>query len=160
MTIAVGDTLPAATLIRMGESGPEPVEVPAYFAGRRVVVFALPGAFTPTCSAKHLPGFIEKVDDFKAKGIDEIVCFSVNDVFVMDAWGKANDAAGKVTLLADGNGTFAAALGLTTDSSRFGMGIRAQRFAMLIDDGKVAQLFVEAPGEFMVSSADHMLSVL
>ena len=160
MTIAVGDRLPAATLARMTQDGPEKVETGDFFAGRRIALFSVPGAFTPTCSAKHLPGFIEKADALKAKGIDEVVGTAVNDVFVMSAWGKSAGADGKVTLLADGNGAFVRALGLDFDGSGFGMGTRGQRFAMVIDDGVVEKLFVEAPGEFRVSSAEYILSEL
>ncbi|MFC3214789.1 MULTISPECIES: peroxiredoxin [Novosphingobium] len=159
MTISVGDKLPSATLIKVGESGPEPVQAADYFAGKKVALFAVPGAFTPTCSAKHLPGFVEKAADLKAKGIDEIVCTSVNDAFVMGAWGKVSEAQ-DVTLLADGNGEFAQAVGLTMDGSGFGMGTRSQRYSMVINDGVVEQLNVEAPGTFEVSSADHMLGQL
>ncbi len=160
MTIAIGDTIPAATLVRMTDSGPDKVETPAFFAGRRIALFSVPGAFTPTCSAKHLPGFIDKADALKAKGIDEVVGTAVNDAFVMGAWGKSAGADGKVTLLADGNGDFVKALGLDFDGSGFGMGTRGQRFAMIVNDGKVEKLFVEAPGEFRVSSAEYMLSEL
>lgn len=160
MTIAVGDRLPAAMLARMTQDGPEKVETGDFFAGRRIALFSVPGAFTPTCSAKHLPGFIEKADALKAKGIDEVVGTAVNDVFVMSAWGKSAGAEGKVTLLADGNGAFVRALGLDFDGSGFGMGTRGQRFAMVIDDGVVEKLFVEAPGEFRVSSAEYILSEL
>lgn len=159
MTISVGDKLPSATLIKVGESGPEPVQAADYFAGKKVALFAVPGAFTPTCSAKHLPGFVEKAADLKAKGIDEIVCTSVNDAFVMGAWGKVSEAQ-DVTLLADGNGEFAQAVGLTMDGSGFGMGTRSQRYSMVINDGVIEQLNVEAPGTFEVSSADHMLGQL
>lgn len=160
MTIAVGDNLPAATLVRMTENGPEKVEIRDYFAGRRVALFSVPGAFTPTCSAKHLPGFIDKADALNAKGIDEVVGTAVNDAFVMGAWGKGAGADGKVTLLADGNADFVKALGLEMDGSAYGMGTRGKRFAMVVNDGKVEKLFVEAPGEFRVSSADHMLAEL
>ena len=160
MTIAVGDSLPAATLVRMTDSGPEKVETRDFFAGRRIALFSVPGAFTPACSAKHLPGFIDKADALKAKGIDEIVGTAVNDAFVMGAWGKSAGADGKVTLLADGNGDFVKALGLEFDGSGFGMGMRGKRFAMVVNDGKVEKLFVEAPGEFRVSSADYMLAEL
>jgi peroxiredoxin len=160
MTISVGDTIPAATLVKMTENGPEKIDTTAFFAGRKVALFSVPGAFTPTCSAKHLPGFVDKADALKAKGIDEVVGTAVNDVFVMGAWGKAGNVGDKVTLLADGNGDFVKALGLTMDGSGFGMGTRGQRFAMVVDNGKVAQLDVEAPGEFRVSSAEHMLSQL
>jgi len=160
MAISVGDTLPAVTLVKMTENGPEKIETKDYFAGRRIALFSVPGAFTPTCSAKHLPGFIEKADAIRAKGIDEIIGTAVNDAFVMGAWGKGAGADGKVTLLADGNGDFVGAIGLDFDGSGFGMGRRGQRFAMVINDGKVEKLFVEAPGEFRVSSADHMLAEL
>jgi len=160
MTIAVGDALPLATLVKMTADGPEKVETGNYFAGRRIALFSVPGAFTPTCSAKHLPGFIDKADALKAKGIDEVVGTAVNDAFVMGAWGKSAGADGKVTLLADGNGDFVKALGLDFDGSAFGMGMRGKRFAMVINDGKVEKLFVEAPGEFRVSSADYMLAEL
>jgi peroxiredoxin len=160
MTISVGDSLPAATLVRMTENGPEKVETKDFFAGRRIALFSVPGAFTPTCSAKHLPGFIDKADALKAKGIDEVVGTAVNDAFVMGAWGKSAGAEGKVTLLADGNADFVKALGLEMDGSAYGMGTRGKRFAMIVNDGKVEKLFVEAPGEFRVSSAEHMLTEL
>ena len=159
MSIQVGDKLPQATLVKVTESGPEQVDTASYFAGRRVALFAVPGAFTPTCSARHLPGFIEKAADLKAKGVDEIACTSVNDAFVMGAWSKSAGAEG-ITMLADGNGAFAEAVGLTMDGSKFGMGTRSQRYAMVINDGVVETLDVEAPGEFKVSSAEHMLEVL
>ncbi len=159
MTISVGDTLPNATLTKVTPDGPDQVASGDFFAGRTVALFAVPGAFTPTCSAKHLPGFVEKRDALKAKGVDEIACISVNDAFVMDAWAKASGADG-VTMLADGNGDFAKATGLTMDGSKFGMGTRSQRYAMLVEDGVVKQLNVEAPGEFKVSSAEHLLEQL
>ena len=158
MTIQIGDTLPDVPFTTMTESGPEPVGQD-FFAGKTVALFAVPGAFTPTCSAKHLPGFIEKAGELKAKGVDAIACTSVNDVFVMGAWGQSAGAEG-ITMLADGNGAFAQAVGLTMDGSKFGMGQRSQRYAMLIEDGVVKQLNVEAPGEFKVSTADHMLGQL
>ena len=160
MTIAVGDALPAATLVKMTADGPEKVETGNFFAGRRIALFSVPGAFTPTCSAKHLPGFIDKADALKAKGIDEVAGTAVNDAFVMGAWGKSAGADGKVTLLADGNGDFVKAMGLDFDGSAYGMGRRGQRFAMVVNDGKVEKLFVEAPGEYRVSSAEYMLSEL
>lgn len=160
MTIKVGDTLPDATFVKMGGSGPEPVEGASYFKGRRVALFSVPGAFTPTCSAKHLPGFIEKADALKAKGIDEIAGTSVNDAFVMGAWGKSANVGDAITLLADGNGDFVRDLGLEMDGTKFGMGKRGQRFSMVVNDGVVEQLNVEAPGEFKVSSADYMLDRL
>lgn len=159
MTISVGEQLPQVKLTKMTADGPEPVDTGDYFKGRRVALFAVPGAFTPTCSAKHLPGFVEKDGELKAKGIDEIVCTSVNDPFVMGAWGKSSNADG-MTMLADGNGDFAEALGLTMDGSKFGMGTRSQRYSMIVNDGRVEQLNVEGPGEFSVSSADHLLGQL
>ncbi|MBD8734236.1 peroxiredoxin [Sphingomonas sp. CFBP 13706] len=157
MTISVGDRLPNTTLVKATADGPDQVESETFFAGRRVALFAVPGAFTPTCSAKHLPGFVEKEAALKAKGIDEVACTSVNDAFVMDAWGKSA-GAGDITLLADGNGDFAKAVGLTMDGSGFGMGTRSQRYSMIVNDGVVERLNVEAPGEFKVSSAEHLLS--
>jgi peroxiredoxin len=159
MTIGVGDKLPQITLTKVTADGPDQVDSEAYFAGRKVALFAVPGAFTPTCSAKHLPGFVEKGADLKAAGVNEIACTSVNDAFVMGAWGKSSGAEA-VTMLADGNGDFAAALGLTMDGSKFGMGTRSQRYSMLVNDGVVEQLNVEAPGEFRVSSAEYMLDQL
>jgi peroxiredoxin len=159
MTITVGDRLPRTTLVRATPDGPDQVDSETFFAGRKVALFAVPGAFTPTCSARHLPGYLERGADLKAKGIDEIACTAVNDAFVMSAWSKANDAAA-ITMLADGNGEFAQAVGLTADSSRFGMGTRSQRYAMIVDDGVVTALHVEGPGEFKVSSADHLLSTM
>lgn len=160
MTINVGDKIPDATLIKVTEAGPEPVQTSDYFAGRRVALFSVPGAFTPTCSAKHLPGFVERADELRAKGIDEIACTAVNDAFVMGAWGKSSGVDGRVTMLADGNGQFVQALGLGMDGSKFGMGQRGQRFAMIVNDGTVERLDVEQGGEFRVSSADHMLEQL
>lgn len=159
MTIATGDTLPEATLVKVTENGPEQVNAAEYFKGRKVALFSVPGAFTPTCSAKHLPGFVEKAEELKAKGIDEIACTAVNDAFVLGAWGKAG-GADQITMLADGNGDFAKAVGLTMDGKAFGMGTRGQRYSMVVNDGVVEQLNVEAPGEFKVSSADHMLEQL
>jgi len=159
MTIAVGDKLPDVTLIKATPEGPQPVKTSEYFAGKRVALFSVPGAFTPTCSAKHLPGFVEKAAELKAKGVDEIVGTAVNDAFVMNAWNKAAGSE-DITMLADGNGEFAEALGLTMDASGFGMGKRGQRFSMVINDGVVEQLNVEAPGDFKVSSAEYMLGQL
>ncbi|MGB3752549.1 MAG: peroxiredoxin [Parerythrobacter sp.] len=156
MTISVGDTLPDVKLAKAGAEGPEQVQSKDFFAGRTVALFSVPGAFTPTCSAKHLPGFVDKAGDLKAKGVDEIVGTAVNDAFVMNAW---NEDAGSddITMLADGNAEFVEALGLTMDGSGFGMGKRGQRFSMVVEDNVVKQLNVEAPGDFSVSSADHML---
>ena len=159
MTIAVGDKLPDVTLAKAGENGPESVQTGDYFKGKRVALFSVPGAFTPTCSAKHLPGYVEKAADLKAKGVDEIVCTAVNDAFVMGAWGKASGSP-DVTMLADGNGDFVNAVGLPLDGSGFGMGQRGQRFSILVNDGVVEQVNVEAPGEFKVSSAEHLLTQL
>ena len=160
MTIKVGDRIPENTLMEMGESGPQPITSGDLFGGKTVGVFALPGAFTPTCSAKHLPGFIQNAEALKAKGVDDIACVSVNDIFVMAAWGKSQEAGGKIRMLADGNGDFTTALGLAFDASGFGMGQRSQRYSMIVKDGVVAELNVEEKGAFDVSSAEHMLGQL
>ncbi|EQB32331.1 peroxiredoxin [Sphingobium ummariense] len=160
MTIAKGDRLPSTTFATMTENGPEQIASDDFFAGKTVALFSVPGAFTPTCSARHLPGFIDKAEELKAKGVDVIACTAVNDAFVMGAWSKAAGADGKVTMLADGNGDFAQAVGLTMDGSKFGLGTRGQRFSMIVKDGVVEELNVEAPGDFKVSSADHMLEQL
>lgn len=160
MTIKVGDKIPSATLMEKQDGGPKPVKTDELFAGKKVVLFALPGAFTPTCSAKHLPGFIQNVDAIKQKGVDAVACMSVNDAFVMGAWGEQQGAGGKVMMLADGNGEFTRALGLEMDASRFGMGQRSQRFSMIVDNGVVKELNVEEPGAFSVSSAEHVLKQL
>lgn len=160
MTIAVGDKIPSTTLTKIGANGPEPVSTDDYFAGRRVALFSVPGAFTPTCSAKHLPGFVERADELRARGVDEIACTAVNDPFVMTAWGKSSGVDDKITMLSDGNGQLVQALGLSMDGSKFGMGTRGQRFSMVVDDGVVEQLNVEAGGEFRVSAAEYMLEQL
>ena len=160
MTVSVGDRIPNLTLMKAAADGPQPVSTQDFFAGRRVALFSVPGAFTPTCSARHLPGFVEKADELKAKGLDEIACTAVNDAFVLAAWAKMGDAVDKVTMLADGNGEFAKALGLEMDGSKFGMGQRGKRFSMVVSDGVIEQLFVEEPGAFNVSSADYMLERL
>lgn len=161
MTIKVGDAIPEATLMKMTGNGPAPVKTSDLFKGRKVVVFALPGAFTPTCSNQHLPGFIQSTDAIKAKGVDEIVCLSVNDAFVMGAWGKAQGADGKVTMLGDGNGELTRKLGLDFDGSGFGMGTRSLRYSMLVEDGIVKQLNQEPnPGEAKVSGAETILGQL
>ena len=160
MTIKVGDKLPEATFMEMTANGPEPRSTADVFAGKTVAMFAVPGAYTPTCSAKHLPGFVEKQGELAAKGVDEIVCTSVNDVFVMGAWGSESGADGIVRMLADGNGDFAKAIGLELDASGFGMGSRSQRYSMLVKDGEVAELNVEDGGGFAVSSAEHLLGQL
>jgi glutaredoxin/glutathione-dependent peroxiredoxin len=154
MAIQVGDRVPDATLTRMTENGPAPLTTAELFGGRKVVLFSVPGAFTPTCSARHLPGYVAQADAIKAKGVAEIACLAVNDVFVMDAWGKAQGAAGKVLMLADGNAELTKKLGLEQDASRHGMGIRGRRFSMIVDDGVVKELNVEAPGELKVSTAE------
>ena len=159
MTIGVGDRVPSTTLTKVTDGGPDQVSSDDYFAGRKLALFSVPGAFTPTCSAKHLPSFVEKAGELHAKGIDEIACTAVNDAFVLGAWSKSADA-GEITMLADGNGDLVQALGLTMDGSKFGLGQRGQRFSMLVDDGVVKQLNVEAPGEYKVSSAEHMLEQL
>jgi peroxiredoxin len=160
MTIKVGDRIPSATLMQMKDGGPKPVKTDDLFAGKKVVLFALPGAFTPTCSAKHLPSFVQNADAIKAKGIDAIACVSVNDAFVMGAWGDQQKVGDKIMMLGDGNGDLTRALGLEMDGSRFGMGKRSQRFAMIVDNGVVTQLNVEEPGAFAVSSAEHVLTQL
>ena len=159
MTIAKGDKLPDVTLVKATAEGPQKVQTADYFKGKKVALFSVPGAFTPTCSVKHLPGFVEKAGELKAKGVDEIVGTAVNDAFVLQAWNQAN-GSNDITMLADGNGEFAKALGLTMDGSGFGMGQRAQRYSMIVDDGVVQELNVEQPGDFNVSSAEHMLGQL
>lgn len=157
MTVHAGDRIPPLTLTKVTDAGPESIQSEEFFKGRKVAVFAVPGAFTPTCSAKHLPGFVEKAGELKGKGVDEIVCTAVNDVFVMAAWAKGSNVGSQVTMIADGNGEFANALGLTMDGSKFGMGTRSQRYSMLVDDGIVQQVNVESGGEFRVSSAEYLL---
>ena len=159
MTISVGDTIPDVKLVKPTAEGPEAVQAKDFFAGKKVALFSVPGAFTPTCSARHLPGYVEKASELKAKGVDEIACTAVNDAFVMGAWNKAS-GSDDITMLADGNGELANALGLTMDGSGFGLGTRGQRFSMVVNDGVVEQLNVEAPGDFSVSSAEHMLGQL
>jgi peroxiredoxin len=158
MTIKVGDKIPSATLMEMQDGKPAPVKTDDFFSGKKVALFALPGAFTPTCSAKHVPGFVNKHDALKAKGVDEIACLSVNDAFVMGAWGKDQKAGDKVHMLADGNGDFTRAVGLEMDGTKFGMGKRSQRYSMVVDNGVVKSLNVEEPGAFDVSSAEFLLS--
>ena len=159
MTITKGDTIPDVQLVKATADGPQKIGSREFFAGKKVALFAVPGAYTPTCSAKHLPGYVGKAEDLKAQGVDEIACTSVNDAFVMSHW---NDDAGSedITMLADGNGDFAEALGLTMDASGFGMGKRSQRYSMIVNDGMVEELNVEAPGDFNVSSAEHMLTLI
>jgi peroxiredoxin len=160
MTIKVGDKIPTATLAEMGASGPQQVATDDLFTGKKVVMFAVPGAFTPTCSAKHLPGFVEQAGAFKTKGVDSILCLSVNDVFVMDAWGKNQNVAGKVRMLADGSGKFTKALGLELDLSERGLGVRSQRYSMVVDNGVVKALNLDAAGAFEVSSAEATLKAV
>lgn len=157
--IKVGDKLPNVPMMKAGEDGPQPVNSGEYFAGKRVALFAVPGAYTPTCSARHLPSFVDKAADLKAKGVDEIVGTSVNDAFVMSQWNK-DQGSGDITMLADGNGEFARALGLTMDGAKFGMGERSQRYSMVVNDGVVEQINVEQPGDYSVSSAETMLGQL
>ena len=159
MTIQPGDKLPEAQLTLATADGPQPTSTSEFFAGKKVALFAVPGAFTPTCSARHLPSVVEKASDLKAKGVDEIACVSVNDPFVMSAWNE-RDGSTDITMIADGNGDFTDALGLAMDGAKFGMGKRSQRYSMIVNDGVVEQLNVEGPGEYRVSSAEHMLEQL
>ena len=160
MTIKVGDKIPTAKLRVMTNEGPKEVTTDELFKGKKVVLFALPGAFTPTCSAKHLPGFVQNAEALRAKGVDTIACLSVNDAFVMGAWGKDQKAGDKVMMLGDGNGEFTQAMGLTMDGSKFGLGTRSQRYAMIVDNGVIKDLFVEKPGAFEVSTAENVLKHL
>ena len=160
MTIAVGEQMPQVNFTTMTEEGPQPVTPSELFAGKKVALFSVPGAFTPTCSLKHLPGFVQQCETLLEKGIDTVCCMSVNDVFVMDAWGKSQGADGKVLMLADGNGEFTKAIGLELDASGFGMGLRSQRFSLVANDGDVEILNVESGGEFRVSTAEYMLEQL
>lgn len=157
MAIKVGDRIPDVEVRVMGEKGPQAIRTGDIFKGKRVALFALPGAFTPTCSAKHLPGFVQHADELKTKGVDQIVCLSVNDAFVMGAWGKQQGADNKVMMVADGNGDFTKAIGLELDGRGFGMGTRSQRYSMLVKDGVVTHLNVEKPGAFEVSSAETLI---
>lgn len=159
MTIQVGDRIPDVQLSIATPDGPQPTSSGDFFGGKRVALFAVPGAFTPTCSARHLPSYVEKAGELKGKGIDEIACVSVNDPFVMSAWGE-RDGSSDVTMLADGNGQFADATGLAMDGEKFGMGKRSQRYSMVVNDGVVEQLNVEGPGEYRASSAEYMLEQL
>lgn len=160
MTIKVGDRVPSAALKVMTADGPSSVSTDELFGKGRVVLFSVPGAFTPTCSARHLPGFVDQAAALKAKGVDRIVCIAVNDVFVMNAWGKSASVGDSIVMAADGNGEFTRALGLELDASGFGMGKRGQRFALVSQNGVVKSLFVEAPGEFKVSAAEYVLGQL
>ncbi len=159
MTIAAGDKIPECTLMTMGENGPAPLTADAIFDGKKVVLFAVPGAFTPGCSMTHLPGYVVNADDIKAKGVDTIACLSVNDAFVMDAWGKAQNAE-EILMLADGNGEFTQKLGLELDASGFGLGTRSQRYAMIVDNGTVTHLQVEEGPGVDVSAAEAIMGLL
>jgi glutaredoxin/glutathione-dependent peroxiredoxin len=160
MTIQVGDRIPSGSFRIKTDEGIKELSTDEIFKGKKVVLFSVPGAFTPTCSAKHLPGFVQKAGDFKGKGIDTIACLSVNDAFVMDAWGKDQKVGDKVVMLADGNADFAKAIGLELDATGVGLGVRSQRFAMVVQDGVVKGLHVEQPGAFEVSSAEAVLATL
>jgi len=160
MTIKAGDRMPAGKFKTMTESGPQDRSTSQLFDGKRVVLFCVPGAFTPTCDAKHLPGYLALSEPLHAKGVDTIACMAVNDVFVMNAWGKASNCGNKVLMLADGNGDYARALGLELDAKGFGMGTRGQRFAIVVDNGVVTHVNVEAPGQFKVSAAEYVLEQL
>lgn len=160
MTITKGDKIPDATVMRVTESGPEKARTGEILGQGKVALFAVPGAYTPTCSAKHLPGFVEHAEALRDKGVDKIVCMSVNDPFVMDAWAKSQNTGDAVEMLADGNGEFARALGLTMDGTGFGLGERSQRFSAILEDGVVKELNIEEPGAFDVSSADYMIGQL
>lgn len=160
MTIKVGEKMPEGQFTVMGDNGPEAVSTDDLFSGKKVVLFSVPGAFTPTCSAKHLPGFVDNLDALKAKGVDTVACMAVNDAFVMSAWGKSAGADGKVVMLADGNGEYARKLGLEFDATKYGMGLRGQRFSIIVDDGVVKALNVEPAGAFGVSSAETALGQL
>jgi peroxiredoxin len=159
MTVQIGDRIPDVPITIAGSEGPQQTTSGEYFSGKRVALFAVPGAFTPTCSARHLPSYVERASDLKDKGVDEIACISVNDPFVMSAWGE-RDGSQDITMIADGNGAFAQAVGLEMDGSKFGMGKRSQRYSMVVNDGVVEQLNVEAPGEYRASSAETMLEQL
>lgn len=159
MTVKVGDPIPDVTMKIMGEKGPEDISTKDIFAGKKVVLFAVPGAFTPTCSAAHLPGFVASADKIKAKGVDAIVCLSVNDAFVMDAWGKGQNAE-DLLMVGDGNGEFTKAMGLEMDGSGFGLGMRSTRYSLIADDGKITALNLEKGGAFEVSSAEVILEAL
>ena len=158
MTIKVGDRIPSATLNTL-KDGIQTIRTEDLFGGKKILLFSVPGAFTPTCSAKHLPGFVDKLDEFRKRGYD-VACMSVNDAFVMNAWAKNQNVPDELMMLADGNAAFAKSLGLENDATAFGMGLRSKRFALAADDGVVTHLWVEAPGEFRVSSAEHVLSEL
>jgi glutaredoxin/glutathione-dependent peroxiredoxin len=160
MTIKAGERMPSGTLKTMTADGPKDISTDDLFGGKKVVLFSVPGAFTPTCSARHLPGFVEHADAIKAKGVDTIACMAVNDPWVMEAWGKSANVGGKILMLADGNGDYARALGLETDLRGGGLGMRGQRFAIIVDNGVAKNVLIEAPKEFKVSAAEHVLQQL
>ena len=160
MTIKAGERMPSGTLKTMTKDGPKDVATDELFKAKKVVLFSVPGAFTPTCDAKHLPGFVQLAEQLRAKGVDTIACMAVNDVFVMNAWGKSANVGDKILMLADGNGEYSKALGLELDARGYGMGTRGQRFAVLVQDGVAKQVNIEAPGQFKVSAAEHVLSQL
>ena len=160
MSIKIGDRMPAGTFTHMTQDGPQKISADQLFTGKTVVFFSVPGAFTPTCDARHLPGYVELADAIKAKGVDTIACTAVNDVFVMNAWGKSGGVGDKILMLADGNAEYAKALGLELNATGFGMGIRGQRFAIIVKNGVATHVDVEAPGEFKVSAADYVLKQL
>ena len=160
MAIKAGDKMPAGKFKRMTKEGPKDLSTEELFGGKRVVLFSVPGAFTPTCDARHLPGFVQLADQILAKGVNTIACMAVNDVFVMNAWGKASGVGDKILMLADGNGEYAKALGLEFDGKAHGLGMRGQRFAIVVKDGVATQVEIEAPGQFKVSSAEHILALL
>jgi peroxiredoxin len=160
VAIKAGDRMPAGTFKRMTKEGPKDLTADELFKGKRVVLFSVPGAFTPTCDAKHLPGFVQLADQIRAKGVDTIACMAVNDVFVMNAWGKASSVGDKILMLADGNGDYSRALGLEMDGSKFGMGMRGKRFAIIVKDGVATAVNVEEPGQFKVSAAEYVLGEL
>ena len=160
MTIKAGDKMPSGTFSHMTQNGPQKITTEQLFKGKTVVLFSVPGAFTPTCDARHLPGFVELADRIKAKGVDTIACMAVNDVFVMNAWGKHGKVEDQILMLADGNGDYAKALGLELNATGYGMGVRGQRFALIVKDGVATHVNVEAPGEFKVSAADYVLAEL
>jgi peroxiredoxin len=160
MTIKAGEKMPEGSFMQMTKDGPQKVTTEQLFGGKTVVLFSVPGAFTPTCDAKHLPGFVELADQIKAKGVDTVACTAVNDVFVMNAWGKHGGVGDKILMLADGNGAYVKSLGLEMDGTKFGMGLRGQRFALIVKNGVATQVDVEKPGEFKVSAAEHVLTQL
>ncbi|MFM7396537.1 MAG: peroxiredoxin [Gammaproteobacteria bacterium] len=160
MTIKAGDKMPAGTFKMMSAEGPKEISTDALFSGKTVVLFSVPGAFTPTCDAKHLPGYVQHADALKAKGVDTIACIAVNDMFVMNAWGKASNVGDKVMMLADGNGDYSRALGLELDARGFGLGMRGQRFAIIVKNGVASHVNIEAPGKFEVSAAEYVLAQL